>query len=62
MRQKALRRGEDSGKCEKDTKQSRLVGEGGGKDRRRYIVCTVAILLDEKGMLIGESRLDATAS
>ena len=38
------------------------MGEGGGKYRRRYVVCAVAILLDEKGMLIGESRLDAMAS
>ena len=29
------------------------MGEGGGNYRRQYIVCVVAVLREEKGMLIG---------
>ena len=35
----------------------RRVGEGGGKDRRRAVACTVAILCEERGMLIGGNEV-----
>ena len=31
--------------------------EGGGKDRIRAVTCTVAILREEKGRLIGEIKV-----
>ena len=45
--------GEESVTGGNETKQSRRVGEGGGKDMRRAVACAVAILCEEKGVLIG---------
>ena len=45
--------GEGSGTGGKETKQRRRVGEGGGQDRRRAVACAIAILREERGMIIG---------
>ena len=45
--------GEDSGEGGKETKQRRRVGAGGGKDRRRAVACAIAVLREERRMLIG---------
>ena len=54
--------GEYSGKGGKETKQRRHVGEGGGKDRRQAVTCTIEIFVRRKGCSLGELRLDPMAS
>ena len=40
------------GRVVRRKKKSRRVGEDGGKDRRQAVACAVAILREERGMLI----------